>query len=124
MSKDAKDSSNMIPFVKSSPQSLYACVCVHEYGGKTHCCCCLVAKSCLTLWQPHGLQLARLLCPWDSPGKNTGVGYHFLLQGTFLIQGLTPCLLYWQVDSLPLSHLGRSMEKTMEGCKYELAGRE
>ena len=31
--------------------------------------------------QPHGLQLARLLCPWGSPGKNTGVGCHALLQG-------------------------------------------
>ena len=30
--------------------------------------------------QPYGLYLARLLCPWDSPGKNTGVGCHFLLQ--------------------------------------------
>ena len=29
---------------------------------------------------PLGLQPARLLCPWDSPGKSTGVGYHFLLQ--------------------------------------------
>ena len=31
--------------------------------------------------QPYGLQPAKLLCPWDSPGKNTGVGCHFLLQG-------------------------------------------
>ena len=31
--------------------------------------------------QPHGLQPARLLCPWNSPGKNTGVGSHSLLQG-------------------------------------------
>jgi len=30
--------------------------------------------------QPHRWQLSRLLCPWDSPGKNTGVGCHFLLQ--------------------------------------------
>ena len=30
--------------------------------------------------QPHGLYPARLLCPWDFPGKNTGVGVHFLLQ--------------------------------------------
>ena len=29
---------------------------------------------------PHGLQPTRVLCPWDSPGKNTGVGCHFLLQ--------------------------------------------
>ena len=35
----------------------------------------------------HGLQSTRLLCPWDSPGKNTGVGSHSLLQGVFLIQG-------------------------------------
>ena len=51
----------------------------------------------------------RVLSPWDSPGKNTGVGYHFLLQGIFLTQGLNPSLLYllhWQVDSFPLSHLG------------------
>jgi len=37
----------------------------------------LVAQSCLTLL-PHGLQPARLLCPWNSPGKNTGVGYQAL----------------------------------------------
>ena len=30
--------------------------------------------------RPHRWQPTRLLCPWDSPGKNTGVGYHFLLQ--------------------------------------------
>ena len=34
------------------------------------------------------------------------MGCHFLLQGIFLTQGLNPCLLFWQVDSLPLSHLG------------------
>ena len=32
-------------------------------------------------WQPHGMQPTRLLCPWNSPGKNTGVGSHSLLQG-------------------------------------------
>ena len=30
--------------------------------------------------RPHRWQPTRLLCPWDSPGKNTGVGCHFLLQ--------------------------------------------
>ena len=35
----------------------------------------------------------RLLCPWDSPGKNTGVGSHFLLQGISLTQGPNLCLL-------------------------------
>ena len=36
------------------------------------------------LLRPHGLWPARLLCPWNSPGKNTGMGCHFLLQGIFL----------------------------------------
>ena len=43
-----------------------------------------------SLW-PHGL--SRLLCSWDFPGKNTGVGCHFLLHVIFLIQGQNPCLL-------------------------------
>ena len=38
--------------------------------------------------QPHGLPPARLLCPWDSPDKNTGVDCHFLLQGIFPTQGM------------------------------------
>ena len=45
----------------------------------------------------------RPLRPWNFPGKNTGVGCHFLLQGLFLTQGLSPrllCLLRWQADSL------------------------
>ena len=50
----------------------------------------------------------RLLSPWDFPGKNTGVGCHFPLQGIFLTQGLNPCLLHWQADSLPLSYLGNT----------------
>ena len=40
-----------------------------------------VAQSCPTLCDPPGLQPTRLPRPWDSPGKNTGVGCHFLLQG-------------------------------------------
>ena len=56
--------------------------------------------------QPHGLQRVRLLCPWSSPGKNTGVGCHFLFQGIFPTKGLNLHLLHWQADSIPLSHLG------------------
>ena len=64
--------------------------------------CSVVSESL----QPHGLKPTRLLCPWDFPGKNTGVGCHFLLQGIFLTQGSNPGLLHWQADSSPLSHLG------------------
>ena len=42
----------------------------------------------------HGLLPARLLCPWDFPGKNTGVGYHFHLQGIFLTQESNPYFLH------------------------------
>ena len=62
---------------------------------------CLVAKSCPTLLRPTGL-----LCQWNSPDKNMGMGCHFLLQGLFLMQGSNSCLLHWQVDSLPPSHQG------------------
>ena len=42
--------------------------------------CAKSLQSCPTLWL-FGLQLPRLLCPWDSPGKSTGVGFHAFLQG-------------------------------------------
>ena len=56
------------------------------------CAACVYAKSlqsCLTL-RPYGLDPTRLLCLWDSPGKNTGVSCHTLLQGIFLTQGSNP----------------------------------
>ena len=43
--------------------------------------------------RPHGLQPTRLLCPWDFPGKNTGVGCHFLLQEVFLTQEMMTNIL-------------------------------
>ena len=59
--------------------------------------------------RPRGLKPSRILRPWDSPGKSTRVGCHFLLQGIFLTQRSNLhllLLLLWQVGSLPLSHLG------------------
>ena len=68
--------------------------------------------SYVRLFRIHGLKLTRFLYPWDFPGKNTGVGYDFFLQQIFLTKGSNPCLLHllhWQVDSLPVSHLGRTL---------------
>ena len=65
----------------------------------------VLSRSVVAL-QPRGLQPARLLCPGDFPGKTTGLGCHFPLQRNFLTQGSNSCLLHWQADSLPLSHLG------------------
>ena len=53
---------------------------------------------------PMDCKSASLLGPGDFLDKNTGVGCHFLLQQIFPTQGLNPCLLHWQVDSIPLSH--------------------
>ena len=44
------------------------------------CCCCCVSSVVSNSVRPHRQQPTRLPCPWDSPGKNTGVGCHFLLQ--------------------------------------------
>ena len=73
-----------------------------------HIACMLSHSVVSDSLRPHGLQPARLLCPWDSPGKITGVGCHLLLQGIFPTQGLNPHLLHflhWQADSLPLAPL-------------------
>ena len=52
---------------------------------KFHCCCCSYVASVVSdSVQPHRRQPTRLLCPQDSPGKNAGVGCHFLPQQNFI----------------------------------------
>ena len=60
--------------------------------------------------RPHALQPARLLCPWASPGKNTGVGCHSLARGIFLTQGLNPGLLHYRQILYHLSLQGSPLE--------------
>ena len=70
--------------------------------------------SHVRLFAIYGLYPVRLLCPWDSLGKNTGVGCHFLLQGVFQTQGSNLCLLCflpWQADSLSLEIPGKPQYK-------------
>ena len=50
-------------------------------------------QSCPTLCDPMDCSPPMLFCPWDSPGKNIGVGCHVLLQGIFLTQGSNPHLM-------------------------------
>ena len=54
--------------------------------------------------RPHGLKHARLLCPWDSPGKNTGMGCHALLQGIFPAQRSNLGVLHGRQILYHLSH--------------------
>ena len=85
---------------------LIVCNDVHVCSGFE---CLLVPQSCPTLCDPMDyIQPIRLLCPCDFPGKNTGVGCHFLLQDIFPTQGSNPHFLYLlhlQADSLSLHHL-------------------
>ena len=67
-------------------------------------CMCIVGSNSL---RPHGLWPTGLLCPWDSPNKNNGVGCYFLIQGIFSTQGSNlslRCLLHCR-HSLPLEPL-------------------
>ena len=69
--------------------------------------------------RPNGLQPTRLLCPWDSPGKNTRVGFHALLQGTFPVHKVNPgglsllrsqILYSWQLLESPAEAVSASWE--------------
>ena len=73
-----------------------------------HCLGAMCVLSCSVVSdspQPHGLSSARLLCPWNFPGKSTGVDCHFLLPGIFPNQGSNRAL---QADSLPSEPPGKS----------------
>ena len=74
---------------------------VAQMIGKWKSVSCSVMSNSL---RPHWLQPARLLCPWNSLGKNTGVGCHFLLEGLFLTQGSNLCLLHCKKIIYHLSH--------------------
>ena len=71
--------------------------------------------------QPHGLQPTRLLCQQNSPGKNTGVGCHFLLQEISPTQGSNQGLPHNRQILYPLSHLGSSLSRIRQSialCRY------
>ena len=63
----------------------------------------VVSDSLLTPWIIYP---TRLLCPWNSPGMNTGLSSHSLLQGIFPTQGLNPGVLQWRQILHHLSHQG------------------
>ena len=68
---------------------------------------CLVAPPCLTLCNPGDCNPLGSSVHGDSPDKNTGVGYHALLQGIFQTQGLELVSPALQVDSLPSEPPGK-----------------
>ena len=95
ISDSLEDYKSQISLVSPSPEFYDCVVCVKSL------------QLCPTLCSPMD---CRLLCPWDSPGKSTGMGCPFLLQGVFPTQGLNLPLLNlqnWQMGSLPLVPPGK-----------------
>ena len=97
MSHDITSNSDSI-FMSGSPHVSVIPVCLLKYEWVLKW-----LQSHLTLCDP---MVAKLLCPWDSTGKNTGVGCPGFLQGIFPNQGSNlrlSCLLHWRVGSSPLA---------------------
>ena len=82
---------------------------IHQKGLLFKMPCVLSRFSCVWLFVIPGTVVCQ--ATWDSPGKNTRVNCHFLLQGIFLTQGLNLCLLRflnWQAGSLPPAPPGKA----------------
>ena len=111
-------------------QQLEACQSpVNRMGGELNLTCQMLklypevvvvqSLNCVQLLWPHGIQPTKVLCSWDFPDKNNGVGCHFLLQGIFRSQGSNPGLLHcrWSpallVDSLLTEPPGKNKAKVL-----------
>ena len=81
---------------------------------------CVCALSCVQLFVTPWTVACQALA-WNFPGKNTGAGCHFLLQGIFPTQGSNLhllCLLYWQVDFFTTAPLGKQVMTTDSIYRY------
>ena len=102
---------------------IYGKICHTQSTVPSPLCVSLVAQSCPTLLWPHGLWSGRFLCLWDFSGKNTGVGCHFLLRGSWPRDlSCLLCLLHCKQSLYPLSHQGspaghtRGFEKELDAA--------
>ena len=75
-------------------------------GGEVGRHCIQLLRVVSDSLRPHGLQPVRLVCTQNSPGKNSGVDWHSLLQRSVLSQGLNPGLLHCRWILYHLSHQG------------------
>ena len=99
-----------------------SCCCPEEEHCWGDVLLCLVAQSCPTLCDPIDFSSPGSSVHGDSPGKNTGVGCHLLLQGIFPTQGLNPGLPHCGWILYCLSHQG-SWGDTSRQIDGELTGR-
>ena len=84
------------------------CIRKNEASRSCPCCAVVVTQSCPTLCNPMDCSLTGSSDHGDSPGKNTGVGCHALLQGIF--PGIEPMSPTLQTDSLPSEPPGKHLE--------------
>ena len=106
----------ILEWVATSFSKQHVCMCVSCSVVTRQCVCVCESRSVVSdsLWS-HGLQ-----SPWNSPGKNTGVGGLSLLQGIFPTQGLNPGLPHcWQI-LYQLSHKGSP--RILEWVAYPFPG--
>ena len=112
--------------------TLCVCVGVCVWGGVGVCVCLCISRSvvpdCLL---PHGLPPIRLLCPWDSPGKDTGVGWHVLQRYPLLHSKPHKSALTWKrrqtqdsvyqtrVLTSTTGHVNRRTSTSFEGLQLE-----
>ena len=92
-------------------QKVYNFLAHRKYSVLVLNACMLSHFHHILLFVTYGPYPSRLLSPWDSPSKNTGVCWHSLLQGISPTQGSNPCLLgllHWQASSLQLTPPGKS----------------
>ena len=97
---------------------LCVCVCVNRSLGAGS----LDTELWSTLFWAHGLKPTRAFCPWDFPGKNTGVGYHLFLHGLFPTQGSNSShllhrwiLYHWATWAAPIGLLHTPNKDTKNG---------
>ena len=102
----------MTPFRGQFPEMFLALISLLLY--------CLITSSCLILCNPMDYSPTRLHCPWGSPGKNTEVGCHFLLQEIFPTQRSNLGLLYCRQTLYHLSHVSPTSRQLLNGRDYIL----
>ena len=90
---------------------LFRSLSPHPYRSRVCVLCANSLQSCLTLCNPLDCSPPGSSVHVDSPGRNTGVGCHALLQGVFSTQGSNLLLLLslWQAGSLPLAPPGKPL---------------
>ena len=86
-------------------------LCILDISLLSDICVCVSHSVMSDSLRPYALKPARLLCPWNFPGKNTGEGSHSLLQGIFPTQGSNLLLLHCRQILYHLIHQGNGVTK-------------